>query len=538
MKMKRRLAALGCIAGIAFAQGADSPPAPPVHPLVIDAVALDASGHPVTDLTAKDFEVVRGGKAQRITRFTWFDTRLHTAASRAAEAEQLPALDLLPDEIRRNLVVVVDDLGLSAAGLQAVRTMLKAFVAGSMVPGDRMAIVCSSGGTGTLQQLTGDTRVLNDAIEGIRFLGGAISVASAEKASWLALRYTLEGVRHVPGRKAIVLLSENPDESGPSERATEAARAAHAAGAAVYAINPLTKEAQAQEARQGAVATLARDTGGSSGANFARVLQDEQGYYAIGFQPANTDANAPTAAAADSSPAVLQVRREGIVLRSRTGFLSERPRADDPLPSDRAELLIRGLTSPFAASDIRTRFTVRYSEERRGTPMAEAILYFDPRDVAMIHDLQDTYHGEVQLRVAAVGQDGRASASFSSSNAFSLRAADYRYALENGLRVAFQIKLPGPGAWQIRVLVADAGSDRVGSAVQFVDVPNLKLGGLALSGLTLSGISDPPIPREDQGMRIFTPGSSYVFSCAVLGELADMDKHSSLEVQTRIFNEG
>jgi hypothetical protein len=39
-------------------------------------------------------------------------------------------------------------------------------------------------------------------------------------------------------------------------------------------------------------------------------------------------------------------------------------------------------------------------------------------------------------------------------------------------------------------------------------------------------------------MRIFKAGGSYAFGCAVLGELADLDKHSSLEVQTRILNEG
>src|SRR5437899_143507 len=100
--MKRRLAALVCFAVTTFGQRADSPlAAAALNSLVTDAVALDASGRPVTDLTAKDFEVVRGGVAQKITSFTWFDTRLHTAVSRADVAEQLPALDLLPDEIRR-----------------------------------------------------------------------------------------------------------------------------------------------------------------------------------------------------------------------------------------------------------------------------------------------------------------------------------------------------------------------------------------------------------------------------------------------------
>jgi VWFA-related protein len=536
--MKGRLAALACFATIAFGQRADSPPAAAaLNSQVTDAVALDASGRPVTDLTAKDFEAVRGGVAQKITRFTWFDTRLHTAVSRADGTEQVPALDLLPDEIRRDLVVVVDDLGLSPAGIQAVRTLLKAFVAGPMGRGDQVAILCSSGGTGMLQQMTGDTRTLTNAIEGIRYLGGGTTAASAAQAYWLTLGYAMEGVRHLPGRKAIVLFSEHPGEPGPWDLAkNEAARSAHLAGAAVYPVNPLAA-ANDGDAATGALASLARDTGGSFSSDFAGVLRNEQGYYAIGFEPVAPSGDA-TAAGASTGPAVLKVRRPGVVLRSRAGFLSPRPRFDDALPPEHTALVLQALASPFAASDIRTRVTARYSEERPGIPAVDAILYFDARDVTVIHDLQDTYRGEVQLRVAAYGDDGRATVPLASTNTFTLRPADYRYALENGVRITFQIRLPRPGGWQIRVVVADGASDRMGRATQFLEIPNLKQGGLALSGVTLGGTSNPPVSREDPGMRIFKPGGTYTFDCTVFGGLTGADKHSSVEVQTSMFADG
>src|ERR1019366_5301241 len=90
--MTRRLAALLTFALMAFGQR-DRPAAPPAaaaqHPLVVDAIALDASGRPVADLTAEDFEVVQGGGAREITNLTWFDTRLHTAVSRPGQSAQL-----------------------------------------------------------------------------------------------------------------------------------------------------------------------------------------------------------------------------------------------------------------------------------------------------------------------------------------------------------------------------------------------------------------------------------------------------------------
>ena len=259
------------------------------YPWVVDAVAVDSVGRPVTDLTADDFEVVHDGRTQKITNFTWFDTRLHAAVSRSGQAGQLPALDLVPDEIRRNLVVVVDDLGLSLAGIEAVRSALKTFVGSSIGSGDRVAILRSSGGSGLLQQLTGDTRVLINAIDGIRYLGGGTGAASAASASWLALSYALDGLR---SSRAARWWCSSRRIRAYRVRGTatpgEAANAAHAAGAAVYALQPLSATPRTPGGAPGAMELLARDTGGMFGADFARVLQSEQGYYAIGFQPEDT----------------------------------------------------------------------------------------------------------------------------------------------------------------------------------------------------------------------------------------------------------
>jgi VWFA-related protein len=544
--MKLRLAALLTCALIAFGQRnrPDSPPAAAPHPWILDAVALDANGRPVADLTAADFELVQGGRARKIANFTWFDTRLHTSST---PGTLLPALDLLPDDVRRNLVVVVDDLGLSPAGFDAVCGTLKAFVADSMSPGDHMAILRASEGTGVLRQLTGDKRILLNAIDGIRYLGGGTSPAIAGSASWLTLVYALRGLRDFPGRKVVVLFTENPGAAAPPDRGVaDAASAAHAAAAAVYALNPLPPApgaATAATAAPGALESLARDTGGFLGGDFAQVLSNEQGYYAIGFQPEEDNFAGFSGSRPPATFAQLKVLRPGVVVRSRAGYISQPLQVDFPVPVERGVLLNTALRSPFAAPDIRVRLTALFWAYPKEGPSVDAVLLFDPHDISFIHDSEDMYRGAVHLGVAAYRDDGRSSALVEGDHQLNLRPAEYRYGLEHGLLFPFQMRLPGPGAWQIRTVVADNASDRIGSATRLVEVPNVPQGLLAISGVSLGGpapLTDnaPSDPWANPAVRIFKPGHSCVYRYTIFNPLTGADKRSALEVQVRILAAG
>jgi len=149
----------------------------------------------------------------------------------------------------------------------------------------------------------------------------------------------------------------------------------------------------------------------------------------------------------------------------------------------------------------------------------------------------------VHLGMAAYRDDGRSTILLEREFPFNLRPAEYRFCLEHGLRSTFQMKMPGPGVWQIRAVVADSTSDRLGSATRFVEIPDVPQGGLALSGLSLRGASPapdnaPPDPRADPAVRVFKPGQTCVFRSTVFNPLTGPDKQSALQVQSRIFAAG
>src|SRR5688572_12905595 len=171
-----------------------APPSPPVirinvNLVQVDAVVTDSKGNPVTDLTVDDFELLQDGKPQVITSFEFVDVRSQTVRRGSANPAPVqprngpavpipPPRALRPQQIRRTIALVVDDLALSFDSITRVRESLKKWVDNEMQPGDLVAVIRTSAGMGSLQQFTADKRVLRAAIELVRFRVGRVGASS------------------------------------------------------------------------------------------------------------------------------------------------------------------------------------------------------------------------------------------------------------------------------------------------------------------------------------------------------------------------
>ena len=209
-----------------------------VNLVQIDAVVTDKQGKPVTDLQAADFEVLRDGRVQGITNFSYIAVREGGAgapveaarAVRKGQAAPPPAV-LKPAEIRRTVALVVDDLGLSFDSISRVRQSLHRFVDREMRPGDLIAVIRTGAGMGALQGFTSDPHLLHAAIDHVKFNSfGRVGVdsftplgsergmrnedANATRTNFMelrernsangtlgAIRSVLDGLRDLPNRK-------------------------------------------------------------------------------------------------------------------------------------------------------------------------------------------------------------------------------------------------------------------------------------------------------------------------------------------------
>src|SRR6266700_4877238 len=203
----------------------------------VDAV-VTKDGKQVTDLKPEDFELFEDGHLQAITNFSYVSNvpgsapSVNIAAKSAgrdtAAAPIVPAV-ARPLDTRRTIALVVDDLGMSFQSMNDVRRQILKFINEKLQPNDLVAIIRTGGEVGALQQFTTDRRMLYSAIEHLRWnpcsrtglyvFAPAGSESTPTDApcggqrnllgSLRVLKFVVQGMRDLPGRKSLVLFSDH-----------------------------------------------------------------------------------------------------------------------------------------------------------------------------------------------------------------------------------------------------------------------------------------------------------------------------------------
>ncbi len=238
-----------CLGSVSFGQKPDSSPSQQpsdgdvvritTNLVQFDAVITDKSGKLITDLKPEELQLFEDNRAQKITHFSYIAPPPSKPTVRNNEALGVPPDRLRPEDVRRTIALIVDDLGLSFPSTHFVRRALKQFVDQQMQAGDLVAIIRTSGGIGALQQFTSDKRKLYAAIDHIKWYAGGRSEVGAftpfgsastgklgdqvdAKSKELdefrsdlfavgtlgAVSYVVRGLSDLPGRKSVLLISD------------------------------------------------------------------------------------------------------------------------------------------------------------------------------------------------------------------------------------------------------------------------------------------------------------------------------------------
>jgi hypothetical protein len=157
------------------------------------------------------------------------------------------------------------------------------------------------------------------------------------------------------------------------------------------------------------------------------------------------------------------------------------------------------------------------------------------------------------------GDNGVPIDQISQTYTLTLKADQYQNFLKEGFVYQFTFPIKKPGAYQMRVAVRDHESEQVGSAGQFIEVPNLKKERLTLSGIVLENMTpaqfqkiqqaetpnakaDEKIlstdPMSDTALRNFKRGTIIRYGFEVYNAKLTGAGQPQLQMQTRIFRDG
>jgi VWFA-related protein len=604
----------------------------------IDAVVVDDQGRQVTDLSPADFEIVERGKKQPVRQALYIRTQQGAGpAVRAAAADPLLPGGTTVSPLRarplatagsaatrggRVIAIVVDDLGLSFESTAYVRKALTRYVDTRVEPGDLVAIIRTAGGVGTLQQFTTDRRLLDAAIDRVRwtvqsrqgvgafkpvvppksqleiqpqsrfphagevreksgYQGGAYDDEKFRQelttAGTLgALEYVVRGVEALPGRKSVVFVSEGFDLGISDYKLSRVWSAftrvmdrANRAGVVVYSLDarglqtashtaeddPQTEKVAMGPARkaptgkelsdkvtyaandrkrelldtQDALVYLADQTGGFAVLNtndlsggLTRIADDTRGYYLLGFETL-----IPTTDDWDPNDIKVRVKRDGLHVRARRGLFgpADPARPRDPVQSDP---LVAAALSPFSTSEIDVRLTTLFAHDRKAGSFVRTLFYIDPAAITFTDGAGGRKEADLTLLLLAIGDNGRSAGQARRQLQLRLTPDEYQAMRQRGLLYSARLPMKDTGGFQVRAAVQDTRSKKIGTSTQFVEVPKVGKGELALSGVVMMDVAAgagtaTTIATDslDEGVlgepavKIVKPGTEVAYTCEI-----------------------
>ena len=638
MKIKVLLAQLlsFCVLLPALAQTKPATPAPsPQKPaedqdevikITTNLVQVDAvvtkDGKLVTNLTANDFEIYEDGKQQTITSFAWISNVPNTtpvARDKNQDNNQPdgpPAARINPNDPHRTLAFVVDDLGMSAESMGQVRRQLRKFVAEQLQPNDLMAIIRTGGELGALQQFTNDRRLLYRAMDRLRWNpcsrigltvfrplgqeidpqgGGCGGSPNAYGGTGKALRFIIDNMAELPGRKSMILMSDDipretqdPNLTGGDSLSDmigtnsigdpfgntrdwsgmlyKIAEKAIRASVIIYSVDTqglqYTGETAADSfqgsdfrkiptartdlagfrsrilsARREGGEMIARQTGGfqirnSNSFRLDDIVDDQSGYYLIGYRPTDETFNRKF------HHIKAKVKRSGMSLRTRFGFLGISEEEAKRKKHTLRDITNLALASPFAAQDVNLDIASIYASDKNNAAVVRSFVYLDAKDLTF-NLVDGRQQASLDLHGVIFGDNGAIVQQLTHTATISLSQSDYALALNYGMQLTFDMPVKRPGAYQVRIAARDRSSARIGSAGQFVAVPNLNNKMFATSGVVLGvGIDNAKHELYNAGARRFAPNSDLYFAFMVYNATSGAGASRNLVMQTKLFRDG
>jgi hypothetical protein len=273
---------------------------------------------------------------------------------------------------------------------------------------------------------------------------------------------------------------------------------------------------------------------GELAAALPRNEQDQRAYYLIGFRSDDLPFDYITRA-----PRIygltLRTTRADAKVRARSDALGEIEETERDLPDM--------IDSELEADGVRAKLTAMVT---LGTTwQVESVIHIDARDLTFVKGLDGIYRATVDTATQLFDHSGGTVKEAARSFQAQFGEVPFRLYQEYGFDYTVVLPVVREGSYQVRALVRDGASGRVGSARQFVRVADWKDGKLVMSSIVIRGETEKAEgadvvkdPMESGSVRSFKVGRKVTYGYNLYNVAADGEKRSEIETRSELWRDG
>lgn len=342
-----------------------------------------------------------------------------------------------------------------------------------------------------------------------------------------ALKHLINGLAQLPGRKSMILFSDGPKFSAKDtgefdyDRSTfplfrMLADHANRASVTIYTVDPRGLQYTGPTSRddlknmprdtpgfvgsligarnlgllgsQQGLRILSEQTGGLSIRNTndlaggIRQMLADQSYYLIGYIP---DVDTIDVKRAKFYELEVKVRRPGMTVRHRAGFIRDPRLKARSQAATTAERLAEAVSSPFGFDNLRVRFAPLVLADEANRAALRTIVHVNANDLVFTDAGSDQMRADLTLFAVAFGDNGRDAARHTENFSIVVPKNEMPRLFRDGFTYVYVMPLKKPGPYLYRVALLDAASGQVGSTGEYVSIPDLSAGKLHISDVIL-----------------------------------------------------
>lgn len=409
-----------------------------------------------------------------------------------------------------------------------------------------------------------------------------------------ALNYVIRGMSDLPGRKFIMFFSEGfqildrsksiPQPTRILEGMRSVAEQAARASVVLYTFDPRGLIAPGFEARddvrgktnsgdvplalrgdeirdsKDSLKYLADETGGLAyvnlndmNAGIQTAINDQNGYYLLGYQP---DEETFDAKKAKFNKLEVKVNRPDLKIRYRSGFFGiTDEKMKQASQQTVGQKLNAALLSPFGATGINLDlYSIFYNDEKNQN-FIRSFMRIDAKNLKFTPQVDGKYKAVFDIVAMTFGDNGAPIDQTAKIYNIQLDENTYQKVLQKGLIYDVLLPVKKAGAYQFRIALRDENSDKIGSASQFIEVPDVSKKNLTLSNIIVKNYSLADWKKfsagqvaapdsEDKNIfldttsRQFKRGTILNYLYEIYNAKSDAAQNSQLQVQTRLFRDG